>query len=99
MYSQMANEFADDYFVLKENGFFEYYQKLWVIVNIRMVSYKGRYTQAGDTLTLDWLGTDPKRLRYYLSHTALLDSSKAGIMFVDELAGKEIRHMSLTYLR
>ncbi len=36
-YSGMTNELEDGYLILKENGYFKFYQKLWMIINIKEV--------------------------------------------------------------
>ncbi len=33
----MTNELEDGYLILKENGYFKFYQKLWMIINIKEV--------------------------------------------------------------
>jgi hypothetical protein len=95
-YSGGANELQDGYLVLKENGYFNFYQKLWLIVSIRQTGYVGRYAQLGDTLYLNWLNTDPKQIKYYLSKKAVIDSTSGSLWFIDERTNERLWGLGLT---
>jgi hypothetical protein len=95
-YSGMANEFQDGYLVLKENGYFKFYQKLWLIVSIKQGESVGRYSQKNDTLYLNWLDTDPKQIKYYLSKKCVIDSTTKSLWFIDELSNQRLWGMGLT---
>jgi hypothetical protein len=90
-YTGMANEFEDGYLVLKENGYFKFYQKLWlVIIRIKDGESVGRYTQKNDTLYLHWLDKDPKQIAYYLSKKCVIDSTTKKLWFIDELSNQRL---------
>jgi hypothetical protein len=95
-YTGMANELQDGYLVLKENGYFEFYEKLWVIVSIKQGEYAGRYSQKDDTLYLDWLDTDPKQIKYYLSKKCTIDPATKSLWFIDELTNQRLWGLGLT---
>ncbi len=94
-YTGMANELQDGYLVLKENGYFKFYQKMWLIVNIKQGESVGRYSQKSDTLYLDWLDTDPKQIKYYLSKKCVIDSTTKNLWFIDELTNQRLWGMGL----
>jgi hypothetical protein len=83
-YSAMANELEDGYLLLKENGYFTYYQRIWIIGNLKEGAYVGRYAQKSDTVYLNWLKADPRQIKSYLSNKAVMDSSGKRFHFVDE---------------
>jgi len=89
-YSGMANEFQDGYLILLENGYFKFYQKFWLIVSIKQGEYLGRYSQVNDTIHLNWLDTDPKEIKYYLSNKCIIDTGTNHLWFVDELTNKKL---------
>jgi len=95
-YTGMANELQDGYLVLKENGYFKFYQKLWLIVSIKQGESIGRYSQKNDTLYLNWLDTDPKQIKYYLSKKCVIDSTTKSLWFIDELTNQRLWGMGLT---
>lgn len=95
-YTGMANELQDGYLVLKENGYFKFYQKLWLIVSIKQGESAGRYSQTNDTLYLNWLDTDPKQIKYYLSKKCVIDSTTKSIWFIDELTNQRLWGLGLT---
>ena len=94
-YSGMMNELEDGYLILKENGYFKFYQKLWMIINIKEGDYFGRYSQKNDTLFLDWLNVDPKQIKYYLSSRCIINASEKEVCFVDEITYKKLWGLSL----
>ena len=65
IYSGMTNELEDGYLVLKENGYFKFYEKWWLGISIKENEYIGHYSQKNDTLFLDWLNIDPKQIKNY----------------------------------
>jgi hypothetical protein len=83
-YTGMANELQDGVLVLKENGYFRFYEKFWFTVSIKQDASVGRYTQKNDTLYLDWLGADSLKKRYYLSKKCFIDSSTRNLWFIDD---------------
>ena len=95
-YTGMANELQDGYLVLKENGYFKFYQKLWLIVSIKQGESVGRYSQNNDTLYLNWLDTDPKQIKYYLSKKCVIDSTTKSLWFIDELTNQRLWGLGLT---
>jgi len=94
-YTGMGNELQDGYLVLKENGYFKFYQKLWLIVSIKQGESVGRYSQMKDTLYLNWLDTDPKQIKYYLSNKCIIDSTTKSLWFIDELSNQRLWGLSL----
>ena len=94
-YSWMANELGDVYLILKENGYFKFYQKLWMIINIKEADYIGRYSRKNDTLFLDWLNVDPKQIKYYLSGKCIIKASEKEVWFVDEITNEKLWGLSL----
>ena len=94
-YSSMANELEDGYLVLKENGYFQFYQKLWIGISIKENEYIGRYSLNNDTLYLNWLSADPKRIKYYLSRKCIIKSSEKQAWFVDEITNERSWGLSL----
>ena len=95
-YTSMANELQDGYLVLKENGYFKFYQKTWLIVSIKQGESVGRYSQISDTLYLNWLDTDPKQIKYYLSKKCVIDKTTRSLWFIDELNNQRLWGLSLT---
>jgi hypothetical protein len=95
-YKGMAGEFQDGYLVLKENGYFKFYQKLWLIVSIKQEESIGRYSQKNDTLYLNWFNKDPKQIKYYLSKKCVTDSTTKGLWFIDELTNQKLWGLGLT---
>jgi hypothetical protein len=95
-YTGMTNELQDGYLVLKENGYFKFYQKLWLIVSIKQGESVGRYSQNGDTLYLNWLDTEPKQMKYYLSKKCTIDSTTKNLWFIDELTNQRLWGLNLT---
>ena len=95
-YTGMANELQDGYLVLKENGYFKFYQKLWLVVSIKQGESVGRYSQKNDTLLLNWLNTDPKQIKYYLSKKCVIDSTTKSLWFIDEVTNQRLWGMGLT---
>lgn len=89
-YTGMANELQDGYLVLKENGYFKFYQKLWLIVTIKQGENIGRYSQSKDTLYLNWLDTDPKEIKYNLSSKCVIDSVTKSLWFIDETTNERL---------
>ena len=94
-YVGMGNDLQDGYLVLKENGYFKFYQKLWLGITLKQDEYAGRYSQSGDTLYLDWLQTDPKKIKNYLSRKCIITPSKKRVWFVDETTNKLLWSLSL----
>ena len=82
--------------MLKENGYFKFYQKLWLIVSIKQGESVGRYALQGDTLYLNWLNTDPKQIKYYLSKKAVIDSTSKSLWFIDERTNERLWGLGLT---
>jgi hypothetical protein len=95
-YSGMENEFQDAYLVLKENGNFKFYQKYWVIFSFKQAPYIGTYLRKNDALYLNWIDTDPKYIKYYLSNKCVVDPTKESLLFVDETTNQPLWSMSLT---
>jgi len=95
-YSGMENEFQDAYLVLKEDGYFKFYQKIWLIFNIKQTPYYGTYLRKNDTLYMNWIDSDPKKIRYYLSNKCVVDSTKESLMFVDETTNQPLWGMRLS---
>ena len=93
VYTGMANEFEDGYLVLKENGYFKFYQKFWFIVSIKQGESIGQYSQSNDTLYLNWLDKDPKQIKHYLSKKCIIDSSTKSLWFIDEQNGHRLWEM------
>lgn len=98
-YTGMANELQDGYLVLKENGYFKFYQKLWLVVSIKQGESVGRYSQKNDTLYLNWLDTDPKQIKYYLSKKCVIDSTTKSLWFIDELSNQRLWGLGRTLSR
>jgi hypothetical protein len=82
-YKGSVNEFQDGYLVLKENNYFVYYDRIWLLFNLKQVDNAGRYTQSNDTLYLNWLSGDPRSIHQFLTNTCVLDSAQKGIWFFD----------------
>ncbi|GAB4093793.1 hypothetical protein GCM10028786_27200 [Flaviaesturariibacter terrae] len=82
-YSGMVSEFEDGYLQLRENGYFTYYEKIWLVLTLKKGTYAGRYSQRGDTLRLDWLGTAPGRVHYFISDRCVADPATGNLWFVD----------------
>ena len=95
-YTGMENGLQDGNLVLKENGYFKFYEKLWLIVSIKQDEWVGRYSQKNDTLYFNWLDTDPKQIKYYLSKKCVLDSTTKSLWFIDELGNQRLWGMRLT---
>lgn len=95
-YAGMANELQDGYLVLKENGYFKFYQKLWLIVSIKQGEFVGRYSQKNDTIYLDWLNTDPKQIKYYLSRKCVINPTTKSLWFIDEVTNQKLWGLGLT---
>ena len=95
-YTGMANELQDGYLVLKENGYFKFYQKLWLVISIKQGESVGRYSQKNDTLYLNWFNTDPKQIKYYLSKKCVIDSTTKSLWFIDELSNQRFWGLGLT---
>ncbi|MBL0358322.1 MAG: hypothetical protein IPP72_16280 [Chitinophagaceae bacterium] len=89
-YTGMANELQDGYLVLKENGYFKFYQKLWLIVTIKQGENFGRYSQSNDTLYLNWLDINPKEIKYYLSSKCVIDPTTKNLWFIDEITNQRL---------
>jgi hypothetical protein len=89
-YSGNENELQDGYLVLKENGYFKFYEKLWLIVTIKQGEYIGRYSQKDDTLYLNWSNKDTKQIKPYLSKKCIIDSTTKSLWFIDELDNKRL---------
>jgi hypothetical protein len=94
-YSRMANELQDDNLTLKENGYFEFHQTIWLIATIKQVRHVGTYRQLNDTILLDWLGTDPRAVRPFLSGKGILDSAANTIWFIDETTNNKSESLEL----
>jgi hypothetical protein len=94
-YSGMTNELEDGCLILKENGYFEFDQKLWTIINIKEAGYIGRYSRKNDTLFLDWLNVDPKQIKYYLSGKCIINASEKEAWFVDEITNEKLWGLSM----
>jgi len=94
-YSGMANEFEDGYLQLKENGYFKYYQRIWLLGNLKEGAYIGRYTQSNDTIYLNWLNADPKKIKNYLSSIAVKDTTVKSVSFIDEVSGERLWSIGL----
>ena len=94
-YSGMTNELEDGYLVLKENGYFKFYQKFWIVFTIKEADYMGRYSQKNDTLFLDWLNVNPKQIKYYLSGKCIIKASEKEVWFVDEITNERLWGLSL----
>lgn len=94
-YSGIANEFQDGYLVLKENGYFKFYQKFWLIVTLKQSESIGRYSQKNDTLILNWLDKDPKQIKYYLSKKCIIDSTTKNLWFINELTNQRLWRLNL----
>ena len=92
----MANELQDDYFVLKENNYFTFYQTIWLVATIKQVAYIGTYTKANDTILLNWIGVNPQEIRPFLSSKCIIDSVANEIWFLDRVVDLRIKRMSLT---
>jgi hypothetical protein len=99
IYSGMADELQDGYLVLKENGYFEFYQKLWVIISMKEAEYIGHYSRKNDTLYLDWLHVDPKQIKSYLSSKCIIKTSEKEVWFVDEITNERLWGLSLASRR
>jgi hypothetical protein len=84
-YMAMADEFQDHCLVLKENGSFRYCKKL---LGLNLGVDYGTFNRNGDTLWLNWQGTDPKDIADYLSSKCILHSTS--ISFVDEISDREL---------
>jgi len=89
-YSGMTNELQDGYLVLKQNNYFEFYQKIWLGITIRQAKYVGRYTQSKDTIYLDWMENNPKTIKNYLSSKCVTDSGKNSLWFIDEVTNEKL---------
>ena len=94
-YSGIANEFQDGYLVLKENGYFKFYQKFWLIFTLKQSESIGRYSQKNDTLILNWLDKDPKQIKYYLSKKCIIDSTTKNLWFINELTNQRLWRLNL----
>jgi len=57
----------------------------------------GRYSQKNDTLYLNWLDTDPKQIKYYLSKKCVFDSTTKSLWFIDELSNQRLWGLGLTF--
>ena len=98
-YSGMTNELEDGYLILKENGYFKFSQKLWMVIRIKVADYTGRYSRKNDTLFLDWLNVDPKQIKYYLSGKCIIKASEKEVWFVDEITNEKLWGLSLALKR
>jgi hypothetical protein len=94
-YKAMANELQDGCLILKENNYFKYYDKLWLVVNIKLGEYIGRYSQSNDTIYLNWLGSDPKNIHPYLSNKCIVDSSTKSLWFIDNSTNERLWGLKL----
>ena len=83
-YSGMGDDLQDGYLVLKENNYFLFYQRIWLVGNIKHGEYIGRYDQQNDTLYLNWLGTDPQKIKYYLSAKCAIDATAKQLWFIGD---------------
>jgi len=92
-YSGMENELQDAYLVLKENGYFNFYQKIWIIISIKQTPDFGTYFRKNDTLFLNWVDADPKKIRSYLSNKCVIDSANESLWFLDEITNKRLWEM------
>jgi hypothetical protein len=98
-YKGAANELQDGYLILKENGYFKFYQKLWLVVNIKQGEFVGRYSQTNDTLYLNWLNKNPKQVKYYLSNKCLMNTTTKSVWFIDEISNQRLWVLGLTLSR
>ncbi len=94
-YYGMEDMLGDGYLTLKENGYFRYYEKRWVVFMVKMNEYHGRYSRKDDTIILDWLDADPKKIKYFLSKKCVVKDSSRKIWFVDETNGRFLWGLSL----
>lgn len=98
-YSRMVNELETENLVLKENGYFEFYQIFWMVFTIKEADYIGRYSQKNDTLFLDWLHVNPKQVKYYLSGKCIINTSEKEVWFVDDATNERLRGLSVASRR
>jgi|GEM_PF-1490520 len=89
-YKGNVNEFQDGYLVLKENNYFVYYDRLWVLFNLKQGEYTGRYSQSNDTLYLNWQNANPRNIHQFLTSTCVLDTSKKSIWFFDVAVNNKV---------
>jgi len=89
-YKGMENEFQDGYLILKENGYFVFYEKTWMVVSIKHGKTIGRYSMKSDTLHLNWLETNPQKIKQYISSKCIIDSTTKSLWFVDEIENKRL---------
>ena len=89
-YSGMGDDLQDGYLVLKENNYFVFYQRIWLVGNIKHGEYVGRYDQQNDTLYLNWLGTDPKQIKYYLSAKCIIDAGTKQLWFIGDSSDEKL---------
>jgi hypothetical protein len=66
-----------------------------MIATIKQVGYVGTYTQSKDTISLNWMGVDPKQIRPFLSSKCIVDSVNNKISFLDEDSGLPVQSLSL----
>jgi hypothetical protein len=98
-YSGMGNELQDGYLVLKENNYFTFYQKSWLLVSIKQGECIGRYSQNNDTLYLNWPSTDPRQIKDYLSRKCLIDTGSRTLWFVDDSTNEKLWQLRLALNR
>ncbi len=72
------DDLNDDYFVIKENNYFEFYKQLFD--SVKNTSIPGRYTMKGDTMLLEYF---KKKDRMVLGSKAIIDNKKNEIIFFD----------------
>ena len=95
-YSGMKNELGDGYMIFKANNYFMYYGKQWAVVNIKQNEVIGRYTQTNDTIYLNWLGADPKKIYRNLSNKCVIDTTAKQLWFLDEAINKRVWGLNLS---
>lgn len=76
----------DFYFVVRENGFFEFYRQLFD--SVKNSTYPGKYTMNKDTLLLTFYN---KQGADILGRKALVNQAKKEIIFFDNYPGVKKR--------
>ena len=95
VYSGNANELQDGTLVLKEGGYFSFYLQTWFLLSTKHSGVVGRYTQRNDTIHLNWLTADPKKIKPYLSDICVIDPVSRNLWFVDTVTHQRLWELRL----
>lgn len=89
-YRGPTTDMQDGYLVLTKNGYFKFYEEACPLYCMKDKDYFGRFSQTNDTLYLDWQGTDPKKVKHFLSRKCVVDTATKSLSFIDEVTNQRL---------